>query len=95
MAEKKAKDPVANAGMWGAIAGAASNIVSSGVSAAGMFTPAIRENNLAIAEANARAAEAGSGASEKMFGIDRKYVLIGGGVLGIIIIAMVFMNKSN
>ncbi len=92
MAKDKDRDPVASAGMWGAIAGAASNIVGS----AGQFIPGVRESNLAIAEANARAAEANAGsAGTKMFGIEKKWLMIGGGVLAFLIIAMVLMNKKG
>lgn len=97
MAKDTDKDPVAQSNMWGGIASAVASLANTGVNAAGMFNKDVRESNVAIAEANARAAEAGASNSTKdgkIFGIEKKYVYIGGGVLALIVVALVFMKKD-
>ncbi len=96
MAKDKDKDPVAQASLWGGIASSVASLAGTGVNAAGMFNSDIRNSNVAIAEANARAAEANaksSSSSDKIFGMDKKYVYIGGGVLALIVLALVFTKK--
>ena len=84
--------------MWGNIAQAANGIVQSGVQVYGMATPAIRENQLAIAEANAAAAVANAEAvknapGKQWFGIDQKYIIIAAVVLALLIGGILIMKK--
>ncbi len=84
------KDPVSQANMWSSIATAASGIVASGVSLTGMLNPKVRDNQLAIAEANAQQA-----GGSQVAGVEKKYLLIGGGILVALILAMIFMKSKS
>lgn len=82
--------------MMGPIASMVGNVVNGAVSMTGMLDKGAREANVRIAEANAAAAVAQATreeASSKIFGLERNHVLIGGGILGIIILLLIFKKS--
>ncbi len=91
--DNQAKDPVAQASLWGGIASAASSIFSTGAGLAGMLNADARDAQVRIAEANAQAAMAGTNSTGQLFGVNKNYILIGGGVLALIIVLMIFKRK--
>lgn len=76
-------NPAASASLWGGIAGAASNIVTTLI----QNSPKNRDANVRVAEANAREAEANAGSASSS-GISPGVVglIIGAAVLGLVLV---------
>lgn len=91
--EKKTKDPVAQANMWGNIASAAASMFQTGAGLVGVLDPKAREAQVAIAQANAQAAGATT-PNQQVFGVNPKYLWIGGGALALIIVLLLFKKKQ-
>lgn len=74
----------------GSLAGAVSNIFSTGVNA---FSPKVRENNLAIAQAQADMAKANATASQNVNTIDPKVIYGGLGLVALLLVIFFIARK--
>lgn len=81
---------------WGNIAKIADSVLTNSTTLVGYLNPKTRDAQVQIAQANAQAAQANSTPEPKTtFGINNKYLLIGGGIFALIVILLIFKKRQQ